>query len=711
MLRSAAFVLRSALLSLLALSCTMACNDPSRSSDDPSDGATDAHATDAQATDAHATDAHATDAHATDALATDARPTDAADGTPPDAARPAECTPGERTCAENGPPAGITCGPDGRWAIAPCAAGEVCLGDGACVPDGATCDAGDRICLGDERPAECRPGEGWVDLPRCLPGWVCSGDGRCRDPACATRAERSYLGCEFLAVDLQNIAFAPFGATADAPLGVVLANADTALSTRVWVTEPDGAPAALIGEITVRPPLVAAGTPAVTVRSEVRDEGGAVVEAGFDRAHPVDIPPGGMAILLLPHHPYAESSIVRSDAWTITTDRPVAAYQFSPYCCNYSFTNDASLLLPIAALGTDYRFVGVPAWRDPQQPDPGDPNPIEGPGLAATLTVIGSERATRVTVTLPRGAAVEPDPAGRLRIAGNTVQFELDANEVAHLTTPPPGPGAPPRGVDLSGAHIAADAPVAVFSGHQCTYFPQEYSACDHLEEQLFPTDTWGTRFLLTPPRMRAPDPRLATEAIYWKFVARDPDTRIAFSVPFATLDSQPPGFVGVSDCADRLLDDRSFMLQPGETCEFGTRAPVAVSSDRPISVLGILSGQSTIGIAGAFGGAHAGDPSIFLVPPEYQFRRDYAFLTPTTYFVDLLTVVAPQGTALVLDGQPIDLAGAIAIPGSNQVYTHIELADGPHRISGDQPFGILVYAYDDWVSYAFTGGQNLIKR
>jgi hypothetical protein len=40
-----------------------------------------------------------------------------------------------------------------------------------------------------------------------------------------------------------------------------------------------------------------------------------------------------------------------------------------------------------------------------------------------------------------------------------------------------------------------------------------------------------------------------------------------------------------------------------------------------------------------------------------------------------------------------------------------VTLSDGAHRIQGDQAFGILVLAFDDFVSYAFTGGLNLMKR
>ncbi len=125
--------------------------------------------------------------------------------------------------------------------------------------------------------------------------------------------------------------------------------------------------------------------------------------------------------------------------------------------------------------------------------------------------------------------------------------------------------------------------------------------------------------------------------------------------------------------------------------------------------VMGIISGQGSTATFQAFG-AHAGDPSIFLVPPQSQFRSEYVFLTPTTYFVDYLTVVTSPQAFMQLDGQDVPLDDALEIPGTGLVYKHITVEDGPHKLTSSHPAGILVYAFDDYVSYAFTGGLNLIK-
>ncbi len=332
-------------------------------------------------------------------------------------------------------------------------------------------------------------------------------------------------------------------------------------------------------------------------------------------------------------------------------------------------------------------------------------------GSPAGITVVAATDDTEVTIDLPANAAVRADRTNRMQTQGRRITARLAAQEVLQLNSADGQPFSPQP--DLSGARISANAPVAVFSTHMCTFYPELNAACDHLEEQLFPTGTWGQVFSLVPPVRRGQGGGGGLfgpgEKIYWKIIARDPGTRVTFSVPFDQLDPVEPGFGGVPNCR-QMLANGDLVLDGDAYCEFGTFSPVQISADGPLMVMGIISGQESTGVAQAFGAA-AGDPAIFLVPPDHQYRNDYPFLAPDTYANDYLTVVATRETQVFLDEQPVNLADAIAVPGSERVYKHIEISDGPHRVTGDQPFGIMVFAFDDFVSYAFTGGLNLEKR
>ncbi|MCA9539579.1 MAG: IgGFc-binding protein, partial [Myxococcales bacterium] len=319
--------------------------------------------------------------------------------------------------------------------------------------------------------------------------------------------------------------------------------------------------------------------------------------------------------------------------------------------------------------------------------------------------IVAAEDNTDVDVRLVGGATVLPDRDGRVRAAGGHVANRLAAQEVM-LVHSAPSPNIFTV-TDLSGAQVTANKPISVFAVHVCTNYPQDQAACDHLQEQLLPVDTWGNSFQLVPPATRARNaPR---EVIYWKIIGTNADANITLSVPFNQLQPMAPGAAGVPDCRNFLNGQDTIRLRPDQFCEFGTKRAVQLVSDTPIMVAGFIVGQEATGLLDF--GSHAGDPAMFIVPPDRQYRRSYGFLTPDTYFSDYVTVTYLPGNELLLDGQPIDLADGIQVPGSNYFYKHVPVDDGPHLIEGRSLFGIMVYAYDDFVSYAFTGGLNLTKQ
>ena len=616
-----------------------------------------------------------------------------------------ECSPGDRRCIAEGDPTYQYCRQDGQWAVEACSDGYVCA-DGSCMPDATGCTVGERVCLSGEQPGMCEPVGEWTRLEPCGESEVCV-EGACQGRACAEAARNfSYLGCDYWAVELPNSALSEEGGTtADAPIGIVIANPSDDASVHVQVRGPNGQITALRDEVTVRVPRdipeIQARYRDQTVRSQVRDGQGQIFADRLQNGDNLEIPPRGLATLLLPRTSLVEqSSSVRRQSFHIETDQPVAVYQFSPYCCNFSFSNDASILFPAATLGTDYYFLGVPTFpMDFAESSP------------AALVVVGTADNTEVNVDLPPGTEVLAPSGQRINRNGNRISATIGPHEVLLLQSGHPDPMTfPPVGPDLSGAHVTSSQPVALFSSHLCTFYPQMLSACDHVEEQLFPTGTWGSEFALVPTAQRGRQLQ-PTEVTYWKIIARDVGTQVELSVPFRDLRPLDPGAGGVRNCAEVLQNDgRTLVLGAGEFCEFGTQFPVGLRASAPLMVMGIISGQESTGIEMPFGN-HAGDPAIFLVPPDRQYRRDYSFLTPDTYENDFVTVVADPESQLRLDDQPVDLRNATAVPGMERVFMHIPISDGPHRLSGDRAFGILVVAFDDFVSYAFTGGLNLTKR
>jgi hypothetical protein len=617
----------------------------------------------------------------------------------PDAAPPC-APPGTAECVPGEPEVVRFCPGGGHWIEQICPEGRTCR-DGACTVPGADCEQGQRTCLGDTQPATCDPGNGWRMDAACAEGERCFR-GECLNADCAAAAEQhSYLGCDYWPVDLPTTRYSGPGTThTDSPLGVILVNPDAAQPAHVTAYGPDGTVGSLVATYDMTPPVGDSMIPvqmyqAVHLQTQVHGSDGGVILGAFDHADHLEVPPGGMLRLLLPHDaPTDRHSGIARTAWRVQSDRPMAAYQFSPLCCNYSFSNDASLLLPASALGTGYRFIGVPSQG----------------GSTQAMTIVALTDDTRVHFTFPADAVAQSDPAGHFVLDVDDLHqatVRLAAHEVLTVQA---GYG-PLTAVqrDLTGTLVESSMPVAVFSSHQCARYPDGTAACDHLEEQLFPIGTWGRQFVLMPPADRG-HPAPETEATWWRVLADRDGAQVRLGEPFAALAAQPPGNLGTPDCAMRLADPQTLSLGPGESCELGTRHPIYLDATAPVLVMGIMGGQGTTGIESPYG-ARAGDPSMFLAPPVRQYRDDYEFLTPSTYALNYVTLVAPPGATLTLDGAALSLDGGVAVPGDTHLIHHVALRRGAHHLTGSAPFGILLYAYDDFVSYAFTGGLDLRKE
>lgn len=104
------------------------------------------------------------------------------------------------------------------------------------------------------------------------------------------------------------------------------------------------------------------------------------------------------------------------------------------------------------------------------------------------------------------------------------------------------------------------------------------------------------------------------------------------------------------------------------------------------------------------------GDPATILVPPVEQFRSDYVFLTPDDYAHDYVTVIAPEGTTVEIDGQEIPGFRPIGdVGGTSYSYATFEIrVDGTHVVHASAPVALLVYGYDQDVSYGYPAGLDL---
>ena len=596
----------------------------------------------------------------------------------------------------------------GEFSPEPCPSGERCTGDGECINEGA-CETGTSRCDGENIEScnadsmwESAPCEGGcTDLeveaeeraqamcaePLCVPGQrlcsdqdtvvECNESGsayvtaeRCRGqstgqqcdrgictPLCVLSEKvRTNIGCDYWAVDLDN-AFVQgrdgFLDAASAPFAVVVSNPNPEYTGVVGVYDNER-----------------------------------LIEEAI-------LPPLGLHIFNLPRRD-VEGTILAPLAYRVKSSIPIIAYQFNPLDNEEVFSNDASLLLPSHVVGEDYIVMTREQSFD---------------RLRGYLTVVGiNDEPTSVTVTVSAPTSSGPIGGVPALETGESYSVVLNAFDVLSLQTGSPG-------ADLTGSIVTADKPIVVFGGSEAANVPNtnhcvnidprsgqgvcqydgeticsdnydcnnaSFNVCcaDHLEQQMFPTKTWGSYYVATKSFDRG------LELDYWRILASQDNTKI---------ETIPP----VADIPD---------LNRGEWYEFGSREHFEIVSDKPISVGQFLAGEHAPepNIRGGLepGDAGTGDPAFILSVPITQFRNDFVFLAPDKYAFDYVSVIAPASANVFFDDVPVDLWEPVGESIMWQV-ARFPIGDGVHLLVSDEPVGVIVYGYDSYVSYGYPGGLN----
>jgi hypothetical protein len=369
------------------------------------------------------------------------------------------------------------------------------------------------------------------------------------------------------------------------------------------------------------------------------------------------------------------TEVVTGGAFHIRSTEPVTAYQFNAYQYviggEYSYTNDASLLIPVNAMTGNYRAASFPTFNN-------------WPG---TIAVIGTVAGTTVTVTAPAGTL---QASGGIGTGGGSVT--LGAGDVLQLESALDAPGQT-YGADISGTLISATSPVEVFGGHSCIYIPATVAACDHIEQIALPLETLRGDYLVTPPYNKNGGPaewiKLIGVSAGTTHVSFDPAT---VSGPQTLTAGQVITLQGVGS-AFRVY-----------------------STDNPqqsFFVAQYMEGQNNFGSACTGETAQdCGDPAESVAVATAQFRNTYQFAAPTSYTENWVNVIAPSGATVSVDGA--NVTGFAAIGGSGYGWAHVALAaanNGVHNASSATPFGIEVYGYGSYTSYMYPGGLNLTRQ
>jgi hypothetical protein len=570
--------------------------------------------------------------------------------------------------------------------------GSPALGCTPCHPRETQCRDGSVV----ECTAE---GASFVATEACdvTQGMACRG-GSCQALCSVADREKSNVGCEYWAVDLDNAVPSPTLNAAAQPFAVVLSNAEPDVPAGVTIEVDDAAPGEPAKLRTVASATLPPGSLEVFYLGSREVDGSA--PGTFDSG--------------------AGTALTRN-AFRVKSTFPIVAYQFNPLENVGVFSNDASQLLPTRALSGPYVIASWP--QTIAQTD--DPDTNFGSNLRTFLTIVGTESETKVRVkTTARVIPGGPLPQGVA--AGQTFERTLQPFEVLNLET---GDFL----ADFTGSLVDADKPVVVFAGSEASDAPlfsnlgARLCCADHLEEQAVPTRAAGKTFVLShmPSRIGAlvragaslepaPEPE-----VYRVVAARIGGAHVTTSLP------------SPDDAFD--LDDQGASRTLTSTHDFTMTASASVI------VADVVVGQEAAGVPRGLPG---GDPSLTYAPPIEQWRSDYVLLLPDKYVFDFLVLSVPDGAHAFLDGLPLGPDACAIEPGDGLTaidrhapsppywsyrcpmsFPLVSIAadgtanvspgrqnDGVHHLQSDKPIGVVAYGFDSFVSYAYAGGTQLTE-
>jgi len=351
----------------------------------------------------------------------------------------------------------------------------------------------------------------------------------------------------------------------------------------------------------------------------------------------------------------------------------------SPPC--FSYSNDASLLLPSTAMTTNYRVASYLGWTIPETPSPipfFPPTPREEI-MGTQLTITATEDDTVATVRLAAKAKVLGGGGLPATNGGGTMTVTLaKAGDVAELVTD--------KGdrYDLSGSLITSTKPIQVIVGLPCVNVPATKSACDHVEESVLPAETLGKRYIVTMPS----GPKGGAVKHWVRFVGNRDNTTLTYAP------SRP------AKCPATL--------QAGEVvdCELVT-ANFDVTGTEEFAVVTLQVGAEELGSATEL---NRGDPALSTFASVEQFRTKYLFLAPDDYDVAFVDIVGDAASDIKVDGATVPASSFTAIANGFGVF-RVRLGagkGGAHTLEAAKPVGIQVLGYGANTSYQYPGGLNL---
>jgi len=346
----------------------------------------------------------------------------------------------------------------------------------------------------------------------------------------------------------------------------------------------------------------------------------------------------------------------------VLTDKNSVVYAY----ITRSAISGATVCLPTPVLGKEYYSMNFTQVSN-------DPN------SNSYITIIAVEDNTTVEIT----------PSANTTngwTAGTTNSVTLNKGQIYQVLGTVNGL----NGVDLTGSSIKSVASgtggckrIAVFSGSgKISIGCSNAGTSDNLYQQLYPTGSWGLKYLTIPSYNRPTN--------YYRVIKKTVSTNVWVN--------------GV------LIPAASFT---NSYYQFSNAVPNVITASEPISVAQYFTTQG----CGAGNGNGVYDPDMIILNPVEQNISDVTLVSSNLVAAQpqhhLHVVMRNGGTGISsfkLDGVNVSAASWVVHPG-DPTYSYLYLpnvAQGYHTLKSDSGFNALAYGYASAESYGYSAGANV---
>ena len=360
------------------------------------------------------------------------------------------------------------------------------------------------------------------------------------------------------------------------------------------------------------------------------------------------------------------SGVIEKKGVFIQSDGDISVYAFN----ERARSADGTVVLPLQSLGKDYwitsHFEILPNIQDFPQNYQSLNNENE-----SLLLVVGVEDNTRVQIipsVLTEDGKQAAVPFTILLNAGQSYQLKARGDLTGTR-------------VSVVGSEASDCKNIAVFGGNKWTGVGECGFANDHLFQQMYPINTWGSEFIHIPLAIR-------TSGELVKVLAAENNTQIF-------LDGIPVDVLNAGQY---------------KTYDFNSRDIREIKSSKPVSVTVLAKSQECNDRF--LGDYNQGDPFMILYSPNEQMLQSVTFQAMNVVaiennFVSILVKTAFKNNT-ILDGVNISNQFQAVPVNPEYSYAIVKINGGSHSLSNPDGFIGYVYGFGFLESYGYSVGASL---